>query len=154
MGCCLMKMVGHWFCRLNISLLLASSSRNAWSSNLIVRWIRLGWEHMLASWYCWHSSTWPLSFCQTSHGHVFLRISCFCQLSSGVPMFQSMDTCATFQILVVLCSLARKYWQNFYTRCSFILLVGQNKSSRHSHFWESGLPQNTMCCSLPSKTQQ
>lgn len=140
-----MKMVGHWSCRLEMDLLLALSIRNAWSSNLVLRLIRLGWEHMWTSWYCWHSSTWPCSCCQTSHGHIFLRVSRFCQLSPQVLRFQLMDTCATLQVPVVLYSLACKYWENFNTRCSFILFVGQNKSSRHSHFGESGLPQNRMC---------
>lgn len=43
-GRCLMKMVGHWSCRLEMDLLLASSIRNAWSSNLFVSMnqIRMG----------------------------------------------------------------------------------------------------------------
>lgn len=41
-GCCLMKMVGHWSCRLEMDLLLASSIRNAWSSNLVVSMNQIG----------------------------------------------------------------------------------------------------------------
>ena len=105
----------------------------------------------LTSWYCWQLSPWPLSCCLTSHSPIFLRIVSFCQLSSQVPVFQLMNTYATIQVLVVLYSFAWKHWQNFYSRCFSICFVGQNKSSRHSHFWESGLPQNRKCCSLLSK---